>query len=260
MTTFSTENFPYPLIVLEQTDSTNRYLAELCTESSVPMEELTTVCAEYQTAGKGQRGNSWEAARGENLLFSFVLYPTFMEAQRQFVLSQLISLGIKEVLDERVKGICIKWPNDIYWQEKKICGILIENDLQGHYLNQCITGIGLNVNQTCFVSNAPNPVSLKQITGQNYDRYELLADILARIHAGYTRLQSEDAEAFCRDMALRYRQSLFRCEEWHCYEDVHGLFHARIVDVESDGRLVLEDKEGRLRSYLFKEVQYVLNE
>lgn len=256
MTTLTTEHFPYPLIVLEQTDSTNRYLTELCAGSSAPIEELTTVCAEYQTAGKGQRGNSWEAARGENLLFSFVLYPTFMEAQRQFVLSQLISLGIKEALDERVEGISIKWPNDIYWKEKKICGILIENDLQGHYLNQCIAGIGLNVNQTRFVSNAPNPVSLKQITGQDYDRYELLADILVRIHTGYTRLQSEDAETFRSDVALRYKQALFRREGWHCYEDAHGRFQARIVGVEPDGRLVLEDEEGRLRRYLFKEVQY----
>ena len=250
-------NYPKP-IYIPQTISTNVSLADICSKGVT--ENLTSVYSSFQTDGRGQRGNKWESENGKNLLLSFVVFPKELPAKEHFILLQITALALFDTLSEYTDGIRIKWPNDIYWQEKKICDILIENDLQGHYLNQCITGIGLNVNQTCFVSNAPNPVSLKQITGQNYDRYELLADILARIHAGYTRLQSEDAEAFCRDMALRYRQSLFRCEEWHCYEDVHGLFHARIVDVESDGRLVLEDKEGRLRSYLFKEVQYVLNE
>ena len=157
----SSEPFPYPLIALERTDSTNRYLNELCDTSLQPVAELTTVCADYQTAGKGQRGNSWEAAEGRNLLFSFVLYPTFLEAGRQFILSQVISLSIKEALDGLVEGVSIKWPNDIYWQEKKLCGILIENDLQGRYIGRSVAGVGLNVNQERFLSDAPNPVSLK---------------------------------------------------------------------------------------------------
>lgn len=255
--TFSTDQIPYPLIVLAQTDSTNRYLNELCNQSATPLSELTTVCAEYQTAGKGQRGNSWEAAKGKNLLFSIVLYPTFMEAQQQFILSQIVSLSIKDVLDKLVENISIKWPNDIYWKEKKICGILIENDLQGHYINRCIIGIGLNVNQESFQSDAPNPVSLKQITGQDYDRYELLSDILARIHYYYTKLQNQKSETFRTCVSARYADALFRRKGWHLYADKHGTFRARIAHVESDGRFVLEDENKNLRSYLFKEVQYI---
>lgn len=118
--------FPVPLIILPETDSTNNYLTQLCNEQQSAVREFTTVIAERQTAGKGQRGNSWESEDCRNITFSFVLYPTFIEARRQFILSQIVSLSIKEELDEWTKGISIKWPNDIYWNEKKICGILIE--------------------------------------------------------------------------------------------------------------------------------------
>ena len=171
------ETFPYPLIALDETDSTNRYISQLCNELQESVAELTTVTAEFQTAGKGQRGNTWEAERGKNLLFSFVLYPTFLEARRQFILSQIVSLSIKEELDRWSDEITIKWPNDIYWRDKKICGILIENDLSGHFIGRSISGIGININQNEFHSDAPNPVSLKQITGQEHDRYEILSHI-----------------------------------------------------------------------------------
>ena len=119
--------FPVPLIILPETDSTNNYLTQLCNEQQSAVREFTTVIAERQTAGKGQRGNSWESEDCRNITFSFVLYPTFIEARRQFILSQIVSLSIKEELDQWTEGISIKWPNDIYWNEKKICGILIEN-------------------------------------------------------------------------------------------------------------------------------------
>jgi len=187
------ETFPYPLIVLDETDSTNRYISQLCNELQESVAELTTVTAEFQTAGKGQRGNTWEAEEGKNLLFSFVLYPTFLEARRQFILSQIVSLSIKEELDRWSDEITIKWPNDIYWRDKKICGIQIENDLSGHFIGRSISGIGININQNEFHSDAPNPVSLKQITGQEHDRYEILSHILKRVQIYYNGLQTEDS-------------------------------------------------------------------
>ena len=255
---FQPEYFPYPLLVLERTDSTNRYLDEWCGDKSVQVKELTTVVADYQTAGKGQRGNSWEAAAGQNLLFSFVLYPVFIEAQHQFVLSQIAALSVKEALDGLVADVSIKWPNDIYWREKKIGGILIEHNVDGSHLSRSIVGVGLNVNQEAFHSDAPNPVSLKQITGRGYARQDLLADILSRVHAYYARLRAEVSGAFCPYLSARYEEALFRRVGWHLYADASGTFRARIVRVGQDGRLVLEDKEGHLRSYLFKEVRYVL--
>lgn len=245
------------MIHLNETDSTNRYLQQLCQETgNNKVEEFTTVCADYQTAGKGQRGNSWEAAKGANLLFSFVCYPTFVPIRQQFVLSQLISLGIKETLDEYCSDISIKWPNDIYWKEKKICGILIENDLQGNSIGRCISGIGLNINQEVFLSDAPNPISLKQITGKHYQRETILEKVMQRIEQSYQKLKEDSA--YASELATRYAASLFRREGLHCYQDKDGLFNARLVRVEADGRFVLMDEANQERSYLFKEVQYVL--
>lgn len=251
--------FPYPLIALDETDSTSRYINQLCDDLKEGVAEFTTVTAEFQTAGKGQRGNSWESEGGKNLLFSFVLYPGFVEARRQFILSQLISLAIKEELDRRADGdITIKWPNDIYWREKKICGILIENDLNGPYIGRSIFGIGLNINQELFRSDAPNPVSLKQITGQEHDRKEILTRILQRMEACYKELQQQDFDRYAAEVSARYARSLFRRQGLHPYRDAHGRFLARLLRVEADGRFVLEDEHGREREYLFKEVQYEL--
>ena len=125
----SPERFPVPLIHISETNSTNNYLQTLCARQKI--EELTTVVADFQTSGRGQRGNSWESEPLKNLLFSFVLFPDFLEACCQFLISQIISLAIKEELSTYTEDISIKWPNDIYWKEKKICGILIENDLMG---------------------------------------------------------------------------------------------------------------------------------
>ena len=253
--THSTDLFRFPLISLDETDSTNRYLTQYCNEHPAETSDFTTVVADFQTAGKGQRGNSWESEKGKNLMFSIAMFPTFIEAKNQFVLSEIVSLAVKEELDTCTDGISIKWPNDIYWNEKKICGILIEHELEGRCLSRSIAGIGLNINQEVFRSNAPNPVSLRQITGREHDRTTLLQGILTRLHRYYTQLQQEDNS---NTVDMRYHQSLFRREGYHPYQDSDGRFMARLLRVEADGRLVLEDEGGRERSYLFKQVQHIL--
>ena len=151
-----------------------------------------------------------------------------------------------------------QWPNDIYWQEKKICGLLIENELASNGIARCIIGIGLNVNQEIFRSDAPNPVSLKQITGCDHDRQQILNGLLRRLQVYYQGLQGTEADRVAANIQTRYAQALFRREGWHRYEDAHGTFTARLLRVEADGRFVLQDEEGEERGYLFKEVQYVL--
>ena len=252
------DTFPFPLVALDETASTNQYLSQLCNQLQESVAELTTVTAEFQTAGKGQRGNTWEAEEGKNLLFSFVLYPSFLEARRQFILSQIFSLAIKGELSRWSDEITIKWPNDIYWKDKKICGILIENDLSGHHIRRSIAGIGININQEVFNSDAPNPVSLKQITGKEHDRYEILAHILRRVQIYYNSLQMEDFAVYSDEISTRYARSLFRRRGLHPYEDTNGKFLARLLRIEQDGRFVLEDEGGSEREYLFKEVQYIL--
>lgn len=247
------EMFSVPLIYLEETESTNKYLNELCNKQCVG--ELTTVTTNFQTSGRGQRGNSWESEAGKNLMFSFVLYPTLLKASKQFLLSQIISLAIKEELDTYVSDISIKWPNDIYWKDKKICGMLIENDLTGIHISRSIAGIGININQDIFTSPAPNPVSLKQITGLSYSPEKILASIMKRVKDYYALLQTKENSTDTY-IANRYASSLFRKEGFHLYTDTNGTFLARLLHIEPDGRLTLEDLVGTERTYLFKEVQY----
>ena len=161
-------------------------------------------------------------------------------------------------MDTWTDNITIKWPNDIYWKDKKICGILIENDLFGHFISRSISGIGININQDKYQSDAPNPVSLKQITGKVHDRYEILANILKRVQTYYNCLQAEDPDTYSALIATRYARSLFRRRGLHPYEDANGKFMARLLRVENDGRFILEDEFGKEREYLFKEVQYIL--
>ena len=185
---------------------------------------------------------------------SFVLFPVFWEARCQFFISQIISLAIKEELSTYTEDISIKWPNDIYWKEKKICGILIENDLMGRNICQSIAGIGININQEAFHGAAPNPVSIYQITGKQYDIFEILKNIMLRIQSYYCQLKKDDTTS----IVTRYTESLFRKEGMHRYKDVDGEFLARIICVEPEGRLILEDEKQVRRAYMFKEVEYLL--
>lgn len=247
-----TELYPYHIIEVEETDSTNNYLKSLSNAERI--EEYTVVTSQFQNAGKGQRGNSWESDRGKNLLFSVLLRPSFLQSREQFILSQIISLSVKEELDNYTTHISIKWPNDIYWKQKKICGILIENTLQGNYIEESIIGVGININQESFTGNAPNPVSLRQITNEEYNCRILLKGILERLFYYYNEVKSKGYIS----IKTNYKNSLFRKEGYFKYKDDNGEFTARISDVDSTGTLYLEDKDEKLRNYLFKEVSFII--
>lgn len=246
------DTHPFEIIHLKETNSTSSCLRELRDKGLA--KEFTVVIADYQTAGRGQRGNSWEAEDGKNLLFSLLLHPSFLSANRQFLLSQIVSLSIKEELDTYADGISIKWPNDIYWKERKICGILIENDLQDGYISQSISGIGININQSTFLSPAPNPVSLLQITGSEQDCPIILINIMKRLHTYYLKLQQGHSDR----IAKAYYNSLFRKDMLSRYSDKNGIFFAKIIRVEPSGLLVLSDQSGEERQYAFKEISYTL--
>ena len=252
-------NYPKKIdIALEkvkETTSTNDYLAHLCKESKA--KEFYTVMAESQTKGKGQRGNSWEAETGKNLTFSTVLYPTALEANKQFCLSMLAALACHEALDNYIDGFSIKWPNDIYWKDKKIGGILIENELEGKYIVQTIIGIGLNINQETFYSDAPNPVSLKQILGVEVRLKEVLTKVVHGIIGGYRQLEN-NFDVTSQAISTLYRKHLYRREGLFPYRDAQGEFLAEYQDVELDGHLILKDEQGTLRRYAFKEVNFIL--
>ncbi|MGL5319047.1 MAG: biotin--[acetyl-CoA-carboxylase] ligase [Bacteroidales bacterium] len=238
-------------IKLQEIDSTNSYLRSLSQEKDV--EEGTLVWSASQTRGRGQRGNFWESEPDKNLTFSLILYPDFLHARDQFYLSELVAVSLATELLKFDEEITIKWPNDIYWREKKIAGILIENDLLADHLSKCIIGIGLNVNQTEFRSDAPNPVSLKQITGLHCDLESLLDRIASRIYTNYLNLISEGPVA----LHDKYMHYLYRREGYHSYRDDQGEFRARILSVQSSGHLQLKTDSGETRVYGFKEVEFL---
>ena len=168
-----------------------------------------------------------------------------------------IAFATVDALENYTDGFSIKWPNDIYWKDKKIAGILIENELEGKFITQSIVGIGLNVNQEVFRSSAPNPVSLIQILGVTINRQELLDRILRGIMAGYIFLE-KDYKAAVHNLRQLYIRRLYRREGFYPYRDKEGTFLAEFQDVEPSGHLVLKDEQGNLRRYAFKEVEFVL--
>ena len=232
----------FRIIHIDETDSTNRWLKE-------NGEGTMVVVADYQTAGRGCGTNSWESERGKNLTFSMLIHPEALPANLQFRITEIISVALCEMLQPYIYNkVEIKWPNDIYVDNQKICGILIENRLQGQVIRDCIIGIGLNVNQTEFRSDAPNPVSLCQLSGHELDRAQLLKAFLQQFNEVWQR----------ETVGADYRGRLYRREGWHAYEDAQGRFEAQMKGVSEDGHLMLVDKAGQERIYAFKEVTFLI--
>lgn len=241
----------YPIIHVEEISSTNEYFKLQANFDGVG--EGAIVYADYQTKGRGQKGNVWESEKGKNLLFSMVLCPHILKINEQFIISQIVSLAIQEFLNTETGSVKIKWPNDIYWRDQKICGILIENILKEATIERSIIGVGLNVNQTEFSGWIPNPVSLKMINGRNYDIKSVAEKIQTRILTYYHQLKKGNIE----EIRKKYKANLYRYEGYYMYADAQGVFEARIKDVENNGVIVLETKEQTEKKYFFKEVKYI---
>lgn len=213
------------------------------------------VMAEQQTQGRGQRGNRWESPAGVNLTFSVVLCPDFLEADRQFYISRVIALALTDALATEDFDPRIKWPNDIYLGDRKVAGILIENDLTGYTISRSIAGVGLNVNQTLFDPELPNPTSLCLEAGGEIDRVELFGGFFTALARRYEQL----GEGRFAELGADYLARLYRRNEEHFFK--HGetgeRFAAVIVDVGAGGELYLRhSSDDTVRSYLFKEIEY----
>lgn len=242
---------------IPETVSTNQLMKE--TMKLQPLPEGLIIYTGYQTGGKGQGSNSWESAKGKNALFSILLYPHFIPAEQQFLISQMVSLGVIEGLQKVLAGnsvaenLSLKWPNDIYWKNRKLGGILIENTWRGNLIASTIAGIGLNINQEEFHSDAPNPVSLQQITGQHYQLRDVLTSVTDAILAQY---QQTDHHAIRKN----YLSKLYRNEGVWPFRDSSGTFEASINAVMPDGCLQLRDTSGKIRNYYFKEVEFIITD
>lgn len=238
-----------PIIHLSSVDSTNNYLMAYKPRED---ETMTVVYADEQTAGRGQGSNHWESEPGKNLTFSVLVHPTMVPVMRQFLLSEAGALALWDVLGQYLGAddVKMKWPNDIYWKDKKISGTLIETRLGGGHVKDCVYGIGIDVNQEKFVSDAPNPVSMKQILGHDVDLKELLNKIIDSFKKYYAAIENGEYAA----ISELYHSGLYRAHGFHRYKDKDGEFEAAIVEVEDSGNLILRDREGCIRSYAFKEV------
>jgi len=239
-------------IFLNEVESTNNYANQLVLSKAA--EHGTVVLAQHQKKGRGQQGNSWESEPGKNLLASFILFPQFLPAAKQFYLSKMVSLALVDFLKTETSEVSIKWPNDIYIQNKKVAGILIENSIKGRNVSSAIIGIGLNLNQEIFVSDAPNPVSLKQITVKKYDIEAVAVKIYELINNWYKILETGGLN----EIDLAYFNQLFRANEWALFAKQGESFEARITGIGQFGQLILEERNGVFSEFLFKEVEFMI--
>jgi BirA family biotin operon repressor/biotin-[acetyl-CoA-carboxylase] ligase len=248
---------------IKQTYSTSTLLRE---QYSDALPHFYTIRTDYQTAGRGQAGNSWESEAGKNLLFSTLLRYEGIHAAQQWRLSMLVAVALWESLAKYLPQdrLTIKWPNDIYYGDEKLVGILIENSLSGQYVGHSIVGIGVNVNQTKWLSNAPNPISMKEITGEEYDVEALMNEWINSMKSWECRTTE--------DIKKAYMQHLYRRDGWHMYverevsveptqiarRDIKGAFLAQLIGITEQGELMLRKENNEEKIYHFKQIRFVL--
>ncbi len=239
-------------INLHETASTNTYLKRMADI----LPGGTVVYTHNQTAGRGQAGNSWEAAPGMNITLSMLIKNPAVKAAEQFYLSEAVSVAIATVLNRYTPGFVVKWPNDIYHDDRKVCGILIEHTLAGNEIAHSIVGAGININQTEFKSNAPNPVSLAQLTGERYDVEQVMHEVCDEMERLIQSLPGT-----CRQLHGQFLDMLYRHDgKAHPFATPDGAqFIATIDTVSPDGMLHLTGEDGVTRTYAFKEVKHIIN-
>lgn len=242
------------IIHLSETSSTNDFLRTYDGELG---RKMTVVTADYQYAGRGQGGNHWSSEAGKNLLFSILTFPKSVPISRQFVMLEAKALAVKRTLDDYLGNtpyrITIKWPNDIYYGDSKICGTISECLIGNDKIKSCILGTGLNVNQKSFPLDIPNPISMYNILGKETDRNSLLCNLLENfetyIDVVYSGSLDGIHDAYC--------SSLYRRNGIYLFKDAMGSFSATIDHVEPSGHIVLRCLSGKLCQYAFKEVYFV---
>ena len=248
---------------IPQTHSTSTLLRE---QYSDALPHLYTIRTDYQTAGRGQAGNSWESEAGLNLLCSSLLRYKGVLATQQWRISMLVAVALWETIAQYLptEFLSIKWPNDIYYGDKKLVGILIENSLSGQYVGYSIAGIGVNVNQTQWLSNAPNPISMKEITGKEHDMEVVMNEWIGAMKTWELRTTEEIKAA--------YMQHLYRRNGWHEYVErevsiaptaiaqkgIDDAFLAEIITVTEQGELVLRLQNSEEKKYHFKQIRFVI--
>ena len=255
--TFSGETERPRLIVFDEIDSTNDYFKSDLANFK-PHPEWSAIMAKKQTAGRGQRGNKWLSEEGKNLTFSFLIYPSFISLNDQFILNALISLSLLEWLNTQELQASIKWPNDLYVGQRKLGGILIENRGRNQQISQSIVGIGLNINQTTFpeeIKNSCTSLSLEK-KGQQTDLQEICNEILDRIKAKYQSFK--EGKLPVDELLETYNAHLYRRHIWADFKKENGdIFKGYITGVSRDGLLNMQLTSQEFASFRLKEIQFL---
>jgi BirA family biotin operon repressor/biotin-[acetyl-CoA-carboxylase] ligase len=237
--------------ILETVDSTNNYAMREVQEGKAGHGNVYFTLS--QTAGKGQRGKSWNTHPGENIILSLVIEPSRLLLNEQFMLSITIALSCYDLFNEFNAGdFTIKWPNDLYWRDRKAGGILIENILQGTSWQFSIVGIGINVNQAVFPPHLPNPVSLKQITGKSFDILELARKLCEHVQRRLDTLNEEPPEKLLEE----YNSLLYRQQETVKLKKENIVFETMIRGVNMQGKLLT--KAAMEQEFTWGEVEWVV--
>ncbi len=241
------------IIRLKEVNSTNQYASQIIKKGNI--DEGTVIITSNQTSGKGQAENKWESEKGLNLTFSIILTPSFLPIDKQFLISKISSLAVLGFLKKLfVENASIKWPNDIYIGRSKIAGILIENSIKGETIDTTIIGIGININQTQFSSEIPNPTSLKMLFNKNLDLNECLDIFLQEINEWYNLLKFNNYSFIDKE----YLNSLYVFNKWSQFNYLNQKITARIKGVSKYGKLLLEKEDGNNIECDLKEIKYLI--
>lgn len=238
---------------LKSVDSTNSYASELLRQNAPP--DGTLIYTFDQQNGRGQRGNTWDSEPNKNATLSYILYPTFLSADKQFLLNKITCLAVSDLMAEILKEsrveeeITIKWPNDIYVGNKKISGILIENTLRENSIKSAIIGIGINVNQTTFKSNI-NATSLASLTYTSHDLTHCIERLCEFMEARYLQLKANKIEL----IDTEYLQKLYQLNEWKNYTSGKEIFEGKIINISPYGKLRVQLRSEEVKEFYLQEI------
>ena len=238
-------------LFIETTDSTNQWMKSLLMKQP-DLPDYFTVYTNFQTAGRGQGSHRWQSEKGKNVLASLLFKP-IISPSRQFVVNQCFALSVRHLLSHYAKNVKIKWPNDIYVENQKIAGILIEHFIEGEKIKNTIAGVGINVNQTNFDDDIPNPISLKLLLNKDFDPAGVLQELI-----NCCRQFKCSENTNYQEINNEYLNSLYLMEEYADYEIDNKIMEAKIVGIDNYGRLLLCDKKGQQYCCGMREVRLCL--
>lgn len=241
------------ILYFDALESTNATAVEM--KAQERLEEGSVIVSGFQEHGKGLDTNKWESEAKKNLCLSFCVCPDYIKPENQFLLNKVVSLAVADLVKELLpkKQVKIKWPNDVYVEDKKIAGILINNSIQGDQMSSSIIGIGLNVNQNKFLSEAPNPVSLKMISKKQYDLTETLCRLCDFVNLRFRELMKDRTE-----IDKEYLEKLYRFNTYASYHIEDKIIVAKISGLNEYGKICLETKDAKKYCCDLKEVKFVI--